>query len=151
MRQRVAPQLQEHKQTEWTMKELLKITAATAALVLGVSGANAALLLHEDPLTGQKKVINTETESEAQVLMSTDGQPPADCPEGAFFLFEDPQNGKTFATECVSGRRFLAGEPGEGTQRPTDIPEGAVFLTEDPLTGQPEQYTTPMEAPRHQQ
>lgn len=123
------------------MRELLKITAATAALVLGATGAHAAMLLHEDPTTGEKVVINTETESEARVLMSSDGQPPADCPEGTFFLFEDPQTGEQIVSECAGGRRFLAGQIEEGTLPAGDIPEGAFLLTEDPLSGQAEVVT----------
>jgi hypothetical protein len=121
------------------MKNFLKITAATAALAFGVTGANAELLLHSDPNSDEKVVINTETESEAPVLMSTDGQPPADCPEGTFFLFEDPNDDmKQVVTECVSGTRFIAGEIGEGTMPGQDIPEGALLLSEDPTSDQKE-------------
>lgn len=123
------------------MKQLLKITAATAALAFGVSGANAALLLHTDPQSDEKVVINTETEAEAPVLMSTDGRPPADCPEGTYFLFEDPTSGEQIVSECVSGTRFLASEPGEGTVPAQDIPEGAFLLTEDPISDQKEVVT----------
>lgn len=120
------------------MKNLLKITAATAALALGVSGANAALLLHEDA-QGQKVVVNTETESEAQVLMSETGEAPAECPEGSFWFYEDA--GEQWVTECVTGTRFLAGEIEEGTMPAEDIPQGAFLLSEESLTGQKEVET----------
>lgn len=112
------------------MKELLKITAATAALTFGISVASADMLLHSDQSSDEKKVINTETQSEAPVLMSSDGQPPTDCPEGSFFLFSDATDDKQVVTECVTGRRFVAGEIPEGTFRSGDIPEGAMLLTD---------------------
>lgn len=123
------------------MKDLLKITAAAGALALGMSGANAAFLLHSDPTSDEKVVINTETQSEAQVLMSEDGNPPADCPEGSFFLFEDPADNKQVVTECVSGRRFIAGEIQEGTFKSGDIPEGALLLSEDETSDEKEVVT----------
>lgn len=120
------------------MKDLLKITAATAALALGISGANAAMLLHQNA-QGQKVVVNTDTQSEAQVLMSETDAAPAECPEGTFWFYEDA--GEQWVTECVTGTRFLAGEIPEGTMPAQDIPEGAFLLSENPISGQKEVVT----------
>lgn len=128
------------------MKDLLKITAATAALALGVSGANAALLLHQNE-QGQKVVINTDTESEAQVLESADGQPPADCPEGTFFIVTDANDQTQIVNECVTGAQYFIGEADDGTFAAQGYPEGAFLLSQDPVTGQKE-VTTEGEAER---
>jgi hypothetical protein len=135
------------------MRDLLKITAATAALAMGVSGANAAMLLTQDPQTGEKVVVDTEDPNyREQVIAGTGGtERPANCPEGAYFLSQDSQTGEQVVFECVGDRRFIVGEVGDGTVPPQDLPEGALFLTEDPETGEKETYTTPMEAPRHPQ
>jgi hypothetical protein len=97
------------------MKNLLKITAATAALALGVSGANAAMLLHQDAETGNKVVINTETQSEAEVLEATSGQPPVDCPEGTFFITVDPNDQSEIVNACVTGEQWFVGQADDGT------------------------------------
>jgi hypothetical protein len=129
------------------MKDLLKITAATAALAFGISGANAAMLLHTDPVSDEKVVINTETQSEAPVLMATDGQPPADCPEGAFFIVTDPNDQSQIVTECVTGVQHFVGEADDGTFAAQGFPEGAFLLSQDPISGQKE-VTTGEEAER---
>ena len=133
------------------MKDLLRITAATAALALGVSGANAAMLLHTDPVSDEKVVINTETQSEAPVLEATDGQPPVDCPEGTFFIVTDPNDQSQIVNACVTGEQWFVGEVDDGTFAAQGFPEGAFLLTQDPLTGQPERHTAPMDVPPEQQ
>ena len=104
------------------MRNLLTITAATAVLALSVSGANAAMLLNEDPTSGQKVVINTDTQSETAVLAAEEGRVPATCPEGSFYFIEGP-SGMVYV-ECVTERRFLAVEPGAATVRVENVPEG---------------------------
>jgi hypothetical protein len=123
------------------MKNLLKITAATAALALGVSGANAALLLHTDPVSDEKVVINTETETEAPVLMSTDGQPPAHCPEGTFFITVDPNDQSEIVNACVTGEQWFVGRADDGTFAAQGHPEGTFLLTQDPISDQGEVVT----------
>jgi hypothetical protein len=126
------------------MKDLLKITAATAALALGVSGANAAMLLHQDAETGNKVVINTETQSEAPVLEATNGQPPVDCPDGTFFITVDPNDQREIVNACVTGEQWFVGQADDGTFAAQGHPEGTFLLTQDPETGQPERHTAPI-------
>ena len=108
------------------MRSVLTITAATAVLALGASGANAAMLLNEDPTSGQKVVINTETQSEAAVLAAEEGRAPATCPEGSFYFIEDASG--TVFVECVTETRYRAVEPGAATVRVENVPEGHLIL-----------------------
>jgi aspartate oxidase len=108
------------------MRNLMRITAATAVLALGVSGANAALLLHQSPTTGEKMVINTETQSETAALAAEGGIAPATCPEGSFYVIEDAAG--TTVVECVTEVRYRAVEPGAAAVRVENVPEGAFIL-----------------------
>jgi hypothetical protein len=108
------------------MSDLLKITAATAILALGLSGANAAMLLNEDA-NGEKVVINTETQSETRVLAAEEGRAPATCPEGSHYFIEDA-SGAIVVVECVTETRYRAVEPGAATVRVENVPAGAFVL-----------------------
>lgn len=138
---------------ETIMKEILKITAATAALAFGLSGANAAMLLHTDPQSGEKVIVDTDDPNyRERVIEGTGGtEPPEGFPEGAWLLTEDDTGQKLVVNPSTNQRYWLSEQSGTGgTERPAEIPEGAFFLTEDPQTGEKEVYTSPMEAPRAQ-
>ncbi|WP_026379952.1 hypothetical protein [Afifella pfennigii] len=69
---------------------LTKLTAASvAALFVGLSAANAAMILRQDA-NGNKVVVNTETEAEARIYGPgpVDSRPD-DCQSGGFFTMMD--------------------------------------------------------------
>ena len=67
-----------------------KVTLASAtALMMGVSLASADMILRQDA-SGNKVVVNTETETEARLYgIGGDGARPADCETGGFYMMMD--------------------------------------------------------------
>ena len=67
-----------------------KITlTSAAALMMGVSLANADMILREDA-SGNKIVVNTETEQEARIYgTGGDSARPVDCEAGGFYTMMD--------------------------------------------------------------
>lgn len=69
---------------------LVKTTLVSAtALMMGVSIANADMILREDA-SGNKVVVNTETEKEARLYgIGGDNSRPGECEAGAFYTMKD--------------------------------------------------------------
>ena len=129
------------------MKDLLKLTAATAALALGMSGANAAFLVKEDA-NGNKIVVNTETEQEHHVLEGSGTQQLAECPDGAFLL--DPEasdDDYDVVTDCTTDSVYRMG-PIDDTYRAAGYPDGTFLLSPEDDQPQNTEVITEQEAER---
>lgn len=108
--------------------------AGIAAATAGFSSSNAAMLLHTDPQTGQKVVVDTEDPNyREEVIEGTGGtQPPEGFPEGAWLLTEDEAGNKMVVNPSTDHRYYL-GEA-QGTEEAEGIPEGAFILSTDPYS-----------------
>ncbi len=108
------------------MNTMKLAAASTAALLLSLSAANAELIFRQDE-TGNRVVVNTDTEVEVQALdAGPEGDRPANCVAGAYwtrmdgereiFTSCDDENTRYMRTVTTTGS--VAGGP--STDRPTE-------------------------------
>lgn len=80
------------------MKLATVTLTSMAALMMGASMASADMILRQDA-SGNKIVVNTETETEARIYeVGGDNARPADCEGGAFYTTID--NDREVYTAC---------------------------------------------------
>lgn len=120
------------------------LATAFVALAVATTSAAAAFLLGDDA-SGNKKVVNIETQEEHQVLEGIPGQPMPRCPAGSFYLIWDPLVERPAITDCTTGRSY---ELGREAIRPVGgYPQGTFFLfgsaAEQQVEGQEETEQRP--------
>ena len=101
------------------------LATASVALAFAIASADAAFLLGNDA-SGNKKVVNIETQEEHDVLEGLPGQPMPRCPAGTFYLIRDPAAQRPVITVCTTGRSYELGR--EGGMPAGGYPQDTFFL-----------------------
>jgi hypothetical protein len=112
-----------------------RILTSVAVLALMTGAASAERILKHDNINDTFTWVDTDKQMEHPVVMGENGQRPTDCPEGAYFIGQDPKTGsKRVVMNCDNaGELYGLVNPADDQMMESGdpYPDGTFLLTQE--------------------